>query len=137
MSEDYNHELRVRALALPETDLRRAVDRLLEQCGKEEAYPAPSDPRSGMLYASEIYQLLGLRQGPGYGALREAIEKDAGGKYICAHCGRPIEPTGSGHDWIGPVPEPGKPQKRYHLSPDFPDCRRASGACGTGGGDDR
>ena len=77
MSEDHNHELRARALALPETDLRRAVDRLLEQCGKEEAYPAPSDPRSGMLYASEIYTLLGLRPGPGYSALRKALANDA------------------------------------------------------------
>lgn len=55
---------------------------------------------------------------------------------VCAHCGQIIEPTG-GHDWIGPIPEPGEPQKRYHLSTDFPDCRRASGACGTKGGDDR
>jgi hypothetical protein len=47
--------------------------------------------------------------------------------HACAHCGQPIEPTG-GHDWIGPIPEPGEPQKRYHLSTDFPDCRRASGA---------
>lgn len=50
--------------------------------------------------------------------------------YRCAHCGGVIEPTG-GHDWIGPVPEPGERQKRYHVSPAFPDCRRASGACGT------
>lgn len=49
--------------------------------------------------------------------------------HACAHCGQPIEPTG-GHDWTGPIPEPGEPQKRYHLSTDFPDCRRASGACG-------
>lgn len=48
---------------------------------------------------------------------------------VCAHCGQPIEPTG-GHDWIGPIPEPGEPQKRYHLSTDFPECRLASGACG-------
>ncbi|WP_086559904.1 hypothetical protein [Streptomyces africanus] len=50
----------------------------------------------------------------------------------CAHCGGVIEPTG-GHDWIGPVSTPDEPQKRYHLHPDFPDCRRASGACGTEG----
>jgi hypothetical protein len=50
----------------------------------------------------------------------------------CAHCGGVIEPTG-GHDWIGPLPEPGEPQKRYHLSPASPDCRRAPGACGTEG----
>lgn len=126
MSEDYNHELRARALALPETDLRRAVDRLLEQCGREEVHRVPGSPRSEMLHTSEIYMVLGLR-GPDLSALREAIEKDAGGKYLCAHCGRPIEPTG-GHDWIGPVPEPGEPQKRYHLSTEFPDCRRAGGA---------
>jgi hypothetical protein len=73
-AEDYNHELRARALALSETDLRRVVDRLLEQCGKEEAYPVPSDPRSGMLHATEIYRLLGLRRGPGYGALERALD---------------------------------------------------------------
>lgn len=77
MSKDYNHELRARALSLPEADLRMAVDRLLEQCGKEEAYPAPSDPRSQMLYTSEIYRLLGLRSGPGYTALEQAMDRDS------------------------------------------------------------
>ncbi|MEV4454488.1 hypothetical protein [Microbispora sp. NPDC049633] len=47
----------------------------------------------------------------------------------CAHCGQVIE--GDGHTWIGPLPEPGQPQLKYHLSPAFPDCRRASGACGS------
>lgn len=75
MSGDYNHELRVHALALPEMKLREAVDRLLEQCGREEAYPVPSSPRSGMLHASEIYMLLGLR-GPDLRALRKALDED-------------------------------------------------------------
>lgn len=74
MSVDYNHELRAKALALPEMDLRRAVDRLLEQCGKESAYPVPSSPRSGMLHVTEIYMVLGLR-GPDYSALEQAIEQ--------------------------------------------------------------
>jgi hypothetical protein len=47
----------------------------------------------------------------------------------CAHCGQPIEPA-RGHDWIGPLSLPGEEQVRYHLSPAFPDCRRASEACG-------
>jgi hypothetical protein len=78
MSEDYNHELRARALALPEAELRRAVDRLLEQCGKETAYPAPNSPRSEMLHVTEIYTLLGLRGGPDYSELRDALNRDAG-----------------------------------------------------------
>lgn len=129
---DYNHELRARALALPEMDLRRAVDRLLEQCGREEVHHVPGSPRSGMLHTSEIYMVLGLR-GPDLSALRNAIEQSGATiRHRCAHCGQPIESTG-GHDWIGPVPQPGEPQKRYHLSTDFPECRRASGACGDGG----
>lgn len=69
-----------------------------------------------------------LLRAPGVldGWVRDRIEAAS----RCAHCGGVIEPTG-GHDWIGPVPAPGEPQKRYHLSVDFPDCRRASGACGT------
>jgi hypothetical protein len=74
---DYNHELRARALALPEAALRRAVDRLLEQCGKESAYPVPSSPRSEMLHVTEIYTLMGLR-GPDYSALERALDADAG-----------------------------------------------------------
>lgn len=61
----------------------------------------------------------------------EAKLRAASEVFTCAHCGEPIEST-CGHDWVGPVPEPGKPQKRYHLSVDFPECRRASGACGEG-----
>lgn len=50
---------------------------------------------------------------------------------MCAHCGEVI--VGVGHSWIGPVPEPGQDPatvKRYHLGREFPDCRKASGACG-------
>jgi hypothetical protein len=78
MSQDYNHELRARALSLSEEDLRRAVDRLLEQCGKETAYPVPSSPRNEMLHVTEIYMVLGLR-GPDYSALEKALEADAEG----------------------------------------------------------
>jgi hypothetical protein len=73
VSRDYNHELRARALSLPEADMRRAVDRLLEQCGKETAYPVPSSPRDGMLHVTEIYALMGLR-GPDYGVLEKAVD---------------------------------------------------------------
>jgi hypothetical protein len=74
-AEDYNHGLRARALAVSETELRRAVDRLLERCGREEVHQVPGSPRSGMLHASEIYTLLGLRGGPDYSALREALDE--------------------------------------------------------------
>lgn len=73
MSEDYNHELRARALSLPETVLRKAVDRLLEQCGREEVHQRPGSPRAEMLHTSEIYMLLGLR-GPDLSALRAALD---------------------------------------------------------------
>lgn len=46
----------------------------------------------------------------------------------CAHCGQPI--TGEGITWTGPMPAPGEDEylaPRYHLSRDYPDCRRASG----------
>lgn len=75
MSEDYNHELRVRALSLTETELRQRVDRLLEQCGREDTWPDSSNPRSQMLHTSEIYLLLGLR-GVDYSALERAMEED-------------------------------------------------------------
>ncbi|WP_327710062.1 DUF6011 domain-containing protein [Streptomyces sp. NBC_00464] len=47
----------------------------------------------------------------------------------CAHCGQPI--TSTGITWTGPMPTPGEDEylvPRYHLSRDYPDCRRASGA---------
>ncbi|MER8083814.1 hypothetical protein ABTZ57_01295 [Streptomyces sp. NPDC094048] len=46
----------------------------------------------------------------------------------CAHCGDPI--TGEGITWSGPMPKPGEDEylvPRYHLSRDYPDCRRAAG----------
>lgn len=55
-------------------------------------------------------------------------------RFRCEHCSGVIEPTG-GHDWVGPIPGPGERQKRYHLSLKFPECRAASGACGTAGTD--
>ncbi|MFE4647713.1 DUF6011 domain-containing protein [Streptomyces sp. NPDC056707] len=45
----------------------------------------------------------------------------------CAHCGEPI--TGEGITWSGPMPKPGEGEylvPRYHLSRDYPDCRRAA-----------
>lgn len=47
--------------------------------------------------------------------------------HICDHCGLRIERTG-GHDWMGPLPEPGQPQQHFHLSREFPGCRIAGGA---------
>lgn len=49
----------------------------------------------------------------------------------CAHCGQPI--TGTGHTWTGPALEPGQStwdQRRYHLSLQYPDCRRAADSLG-------
>lgn len=51
----------------------------------------------------------------------------------CAHCGEPI--IGEGHTWTGPLPKPGQKEAdapRYHLGVEYPECRRASGACGNG-----
>lgn len=53
----------------------------------------------------------------------------------CAHCHEPI--TGIGHTWTGPMPAPGDDEyllPRYHLSRNYPDCRAASGSCGTEAG---
>jgi hypothetical protein len=73
--QDYNHELRTRALSLPEAALRRAVDRLLEQCGREEVHQVPGSPRAEMLHTSEIYMVLGLR-GPDLSALERVLNED-------------------------------------------------------------
>ena len=83
------------------------------------------------------HRLLGLLEplSPEHLARLKAAEAPDEPPYRCAHCGGVIESTG-GHDWIGPGPAPGETQKRYHFSPAFPDCRRASGACGTDGGSD-
>lgn len=55
-----------------------------------------------------------------------------GTAHICDGCGEIIEKTG-GYDWMGPAPEPGQPQKHYHVSRDFPACRVLSGAEGDSG----
>lgn len=58
------------AMDMPEDVLRRAVDRLLERCGKEQAHwhPVPGTPQADMpdayLHVSEILFLLGLRDLP-------------------------------------------------------------------------
>jgi hypothetical protein len=49
-----------------------------------------------------------------------------GKNHTCDHCGLMIERTG-GHDWMGPISEPGHIQRHYHLSRDFPECRIAGG----------
>lgn len=72
---EYNLELRARALSLPEDVVRRALDRLLEQCGREEVHQVPGSPRSEMLHVTEIYALMGLR-GPDYSALEQALDAD-------------------------------------------------------------
>lgn len=64
MSSDYGHEQRAAALSLPEAELRRRVDVLLEQCGRElmsrpylRGLPTVDAP---FLYVSEILMLLGV-----------------------------------------------------------------------------
>jgi hypothetical protein len=52
--------------------------------------------------------------------------------HVCDGCGEVIEKTG-GYDWMGPNPEPGQPQRHYHISRDFPACRVLSGADGENG----
>lgn len=74
MTDDYGHDQRARALAMSEEDLRLRVDRLLEQCAREIFHP-PLTERGGMLYATEIYWLLGVGPHPGAGALAELAAK--------------------------------------------------------------
>lgn len=50
-----------------------------------------------------------------------------GERHTCDHCGLVIEKTG-GHDWIGPIPEPGETRRHYHLAREFPECRMVGGA---------
>lgn len=53
---------------------------------------------------------------------------------ICAHCGDPIPESPYHHTWVSAMEQPGQPfhlMKRYHISRDRPECRRASGAFGT------
>jgi hypothetical protein len=79
----YGAQMRTRALVLPENDLRQAVDRLLEQCGREEAHQAPDSDRAGMLHVSEIYFLLGIGPVPGVEKLIELgdmIDRQMGGE---------------------------------------------------------
>lgn len=89
--KDYNHELRSRVLALPELELRKAVDRLLEQCGKEDAHRIPDSPQAGMLHTVEVYQLLGLH-GPDYSALTRLVEDDPLRGPACSDQGCPARP---------------------------------------------
>lgn len=51
-----------------------------------------------------------------------------GVRHTCDHCGKVIEKTASGHDWIGPLAAPGEKQRHYHLSPEYPQCRIVGGA---------
>ncbi|MFB7589336.1 hypothetical protein [Streptomyces sp. NPDC056169] len=47
---------------------------------------------------------------------------------ICAHCGQPIPVDEHHNTWHGPVPLPGQPNctvPRYHLGPEYPECRKA------------
>lgn len=69
-TEHYGAEQRLRAAALPEMELRRRVDRLLEQAARETAGPVLSE-RHGMLYASEIFFLLGVGPLPGAAGLEK------------------------------------------------------------------
>jgi hypothetical protein len=68
---DYGRVQRTCALVMPEAELRRRVDRLLEQAAREVAHPASDNPQSGTLHASEIYYLLGVGPLPGAAALEE------------------------------------------------------------------
>lgn len=64
MSSDYGHEQRAAALTLEEGELRRRVDVLLEQCGRESAHPpylrGLPTVDAPFLYVSEILMLLGV-----------------------------------------------------------------------------
>lgn len=50
------------------------------------------------------------------------------GRVICDHCGEEIPVAPYRHTWIGPLPEPGQPQRHYHLAVDYPQCRMVGGA---------
>ena len=74
--DDYGHDQRSRALALTEAELRRRVDVLLEQCGREALLPAHVDlprPIGPYLYISEILMLLGVGRAPSYDELNEVL----------------------------------------------------------------
>lgn len=79
-NEDFGHNMRARALSLPENELRRRVDVLLEQCSREAEGAAPLTvrPVGPYLYVSEILFLLGVGEGAGYAALRDLMGKVGG-----------------------------------------------------------
>jgi hypothetical protein len=59
-----NHDLRVKALCLTETQVRKGLDRLLEQCGLEELGP-------GTVHVQDIYTAFGIRRQ----SLLDAVEE--------------------------------------------------------------
>jgi len=67
-TSDYGHVMRTRALMMTESQLREAVDHLLEQCGREDSNP---DPDRRKLYTCEIYMVLGIGPRPGADKLIE------------------------------------------------------------------
>ncbi len=73
--DDYGHAEMAAALALSEAELRRRVDVLLEQCGRETAHPVPGygRPAGPYLHVSEVLLLLGLGKPVPYKLLAEAI----------------------------------------------------------------
>lgn len=58
----YGRTRRDRARTMSESQLREMVDRLLEQCGREDVYARSQDVGRpcNSLYTEEIYRLLGL-----------------------------------------------------------------------------
>lgn len=47
---------------------------------------------------------------------------------ICDHCGGEIPQVEYQHTWIGPIAAPGEKPRHYHLSRDYPSCRKVGGA---------
>lgn len=72
---DYGHAERAAALALSEAELRRRVDVLLEQCGREVTHPALGHgrPAGPYLHVSEVLLLLGVGVPVPYDLLAEHL----------------------------------------------------------------
>lgn len=131
MSSDYGHEQRAAALSLSEGELRRRVDVLLEQCGREAAHPAPVTGTVGpFLYVSEILMLLGVGPKPTYDALKNVLAEQI--IEAALHC--TCSPYDSGHRAVCPLYDLRRPtlEDRRQFEATFPGyC--VDGTCGTCG----
>lgn len=129
-NDDHGHDQRARALALSEGELRRRVDVLLEQCGREALTPHHTLPQpiGPFLYISEVLMLLGVGQAPSYDELNEVLG-DARAAYDADPEGWIRDHTVGG---IRPHIPPRSGQDNQRFAMEFPGyC--ADGTCGVCG----